>query len=423
MLSSNKMIVEEAPVDAGEPRARLQDVVDLSKLQAIQDSFVKAMGLAAVTVDPTGTPLTRDSNFQKICLMIRSRPEGAKRCYACDARGGREAARTGLPVTYTCSSGLIDAAAPIIIDGQYLGSVLCGQVLLGGQREAQIEDIVARCLPIGLSRHEVVEALASIPDIPRERIDSALETLMLAANNMAEVGMTNLIQRRLLDQAVEKAAIERALRDAQLRALQARINPHFLYNALTLISCSAFEEGAAQTEEVAYTLAEVLRYSLRNTATMVPLREEFDMIERCLQLHSMRFGEHLITRVELDPAAAEVSAPCMFLQPLVENAIVHGVEAQTRPTKVCVTARARGGRLVVEVSDEGVGMDAAQVRSINENRRPVVDPSRARPALGLQTVLTRLDHEYGAAFDVRVTSAPGRGTRIQLSWPLPAELG
>ncbi|NLH82676.1 MAG: histidine kinase, partial [Phyllobacteriaceae bacterium] len=410
-------MTQSEDAEVRESGLRLQDVVDLSKLQAIQDSFVKAMGMAAVTVDPNGVPLTRESNFQDICRLIRSRPEGLRRCHACDAHGGRDADRLGRPVTYVCSSGLVDAAAPIIIDGRLLGSILCGQVTIQGRREAQIEDIVDRCRPLGITREEVETAVATTPEIPRDRFDSALEMLMLAASHMAEVGMTNLAQRRLLEQSAEKAATERALRDAQLQALQARMNPHFLFNSLTLIGYTALEEGAARTEEIAYTLSDVLRYSLRNTASMVPLHEEFDMIESCLALHHLRFGEHLTTRVDLDPAVADTPVPCMFLQPLVENAIVHGVESLTRPTTVTVAARSRGGRLVVEIGDDGVGMSAEQVRSINRDRRPLVDPRRNRPALGLQTVLTRLESEYGGALAVDVVSGPKRGTTINLSWP------
>lgn len=397
---------------------RLQDVVDLSKLQAIQDSFVKAMGMAAVTVDPDGVPLTRESNFQNICRLIRSRPDGQKRCHACDAQGGREADRLGRPVIYTCSSGLVDAAAPISIDGQFLGSILCGQVTLQGRREAQVEDIVERCRPLGLSREEVVGAVATTPEIPRDRFDSALEMLALAANHMAEIGMTNLVQRRLLERSAEKAATEKALRDAQLQALQARMNPHFLFNSLTVIGYTALDEGARRTEEICYTLTDLLRYSLRNTDSMVPLRDELVMIENCLSLHRLRFGDQLTTRVEVEPAVADLPVPCMFLQPLVENAIIHGVESLTRPATVTVTARSRGGRLVIEVGDDGVGMKPDQVRSINAERRPLVDAARSRPALGLHTVLTRLESEYGTNLSINVVSGPNKGTTITLSWPI-----
>jgi ligand-binding sensor protein len=397
---------------------KIEDVVDLAKLQAIQDTFAQAMGVAAVTVDQAGVPVTRESNFQNICQLIRSKPEGLRRCHNCDAAGGLQGFRSGRPATYVCTSGLTDAAAPIIIEGQYLGCILCGQVRMDNECEAAVSEIVRRCEPLGLDPQEVEAAARATPAIPRERFDSAVEMLMLTANHIIEVGIANLVQRRLFERSAEKAATERALRDAQLQVLQARMNPHFLFNALTLIGYTALEEEAPRTEEIAYTLSDLLRYSLRNTDTTVPLHEEFDMIERCLSLHHLRFGDHLVTQVELDDELRDEPVPCMFLQPLVENAIVHGVEALTRQATVRVSARARGGRLVTEVYDDGDGMSPEQVHAINRVRRPLPDPKRNRPALGLQTVLTRLDAEYGPQLDVRVESARGKGTLIRLSWPL-----
>lgn len=397
---------------------RIEDVVDLTKLQAIQDTFAKAMGVAAVTVDQNGVPVTRESNFQNLCMMIRSRPEGLRRCHACDAAGGLQGLRSGRPATYICTSGLADAAAPIIIEGQYLGCILCGQVRMDDDCEPAVAEIVRRVTPLGLGREEIEAAARATPVISRERFNSAVEMLMMTASHIIEVGIAHLVQRRLYERSAEKAAAEQALKDAQLQVLRARMNPHFLFNSLTLIGYTALEENASRTEEIAYTLSDLLRYSLRNTETTVPLHEEFDMIERCLSLHHLRFGDHLVAKVELEPEVRDVPVPCMFLQPLVENAIVHGVEALTRRATVRVSARARGGRLVTEVYDDGDGMSHAQVEALNRTHRPLQDPRRNRPALGLQTVLTRLESEFGGAFDVKVESAPGRGTLFRLSWPL-----
>ena len=225
--------------------------------------------------------------------------------------------------------------------------------------------------------------------------------------------MTNLIQSRLLHEAEEKVAIQAALRDAQLRALQAQINPHFLFNSLTLVSYTALEEGAPRTEEIAYTLSDLLRYSLRNTATMVPLREEIEIVERYLSLQQIRFGERLRTQIEIDPALENLQVPCMLLQPLVENAVVHAVEPLSRPVTVRVRAARENSTIVLEVADDGVGMEAIQVMALNSHQ---VSPSadRKRPALGLQSVIRRLEGEYHEHFGMRVESALGRGSRILL---------
>ncbi|MBK1624058.1 MULTISPECIES: sensor histidine kinase [Afifella] len=397
---------------------RIQDFVDVPTLQRIQDTFAKAMDMAAVTVDRDGVPVTKASNFQPVCRLMRSTPEGLRRCHACDACGGLAAYRSGRPATYVCHAGLVDVAAPIIIEDEYLGCLLCGQVMLEDERERTISNVLDRNHSLGIAPAELEEAVYAMPAADRDRLDSAVEMLMLAASHIIEIGKTNLIQARLLKEVKAKAATEKALQDAQLRALQARVNPHFLFNSLTLIGYTAFEEKAVKTEEVAYMLSDILRYSLRNLATSVPLSEEFDMIERCLRLHQLRFGDHLSIEVDLDESLRNWPVPCMVLQPLAENAIVHGVEALSRPVRVRVSARRVDDRGLIEVYDNGAGMSEAQVAALNNDRCVLQQAERSRAALGLQSVITRLDSEYGNDFDLKVTSRLNEGTRIELSWPL-----
>ncbi|NJN93135.1 MAG: histidine kinase [Anaerolineales bacterium] len=391
----------------------IEDIVDLKVLQRIQDTFSKAMGVAAVTVNKIGTPITRSSNFQPICQMIRSTPTGLARCKECDARGGLAAHYSDKPEAYVCLGGLMDVAAPITIENEYIGCLLCGQVILTEDRDEFVKDIVTRNISLDLPRDQLLHAAHQIPAIPRERLDAAVEMLMLTANHIVEIGMANLTQARLLKEAQEKAAMQAALQHAQLRALQSQINPHFLFNSLTLVGYTALEENAPRTEEIAYTLSDLLRYSLRNTALMVPLSEEVEMIDRYLTIQQIRFGNRLNKHIELDPALQHLQVPCMLLQPLVENAIVHAVEPSLRSVTVKVRVVREDNHILLEVSDDGVGMDETQVTTLN-SRLFITPAYRKRPALGLQSVVRRLEGEYNHNFDFRVESAPERGCRIML---------
>ncbi len=397
---------------------RIEHVVDVNILQRIQDTFSKAMGVAAVTVDRLGTPVTRNSNFQPICQMIRSTSTGLARCKKCDAQGGLAAYSSDKPQAYLCLGGLMDVAAPITIEGKYIGCILCGQVVLTEDQDEFVKEILRRNKPLGLPREQLLQAAQQIPAIPRERLDAAVEMLMLTANHIIEIGMTNLTQSRLLKEAQEKVSLQAALQNAQLRALQSQINPHFLFNSLTLVGYTALEEQASRTEEIAYILSDLLRYSLRNTATFVPLREEVEMVARYLSIQQMHFGERLEVHLEIDPSVAYLQVPCMLLQPLVENAVVHGVESVTRPVTVTVRAVRDEGRILLEVADNGPGMDEMLVTAINSHSVPVCPGQRRRPSLGLQSVIRRLEGEYGEKFDIRVESGRGKGFRILLFLPL-----
>jgi two-component system, LytTR family, sensor kinase len=395
----------------------IKSLIDISALQRIQDTFSKAMGVAAVTVDKSGLPVTRNSNFQPICQLIRSTPDGLARCMKSDAQGGMTAYCSDKPEAYVCMGGLVDVAAPITIEGQYIGCLLCGQVVLSEDQDSFLKDIVRRSTSLGLPYKHVLTAAQQIPVIPRDRLDAAVEMLMLTANHIIEIGMTNLSQARLLKEAQEKATLQAALQTAQMQALQSQINPHFLFNSLTLVGYTALEENAPHTEEIAYTLSELLRYSLRNASTMVSLGEEFEMVEHYLAIQRMHFGERLCTHVHVDPSLRAMQLPCMLLQPLVENAVVHGFEPLARPVTVRVNAWRMGDHALLEIADDGAGASDNVVRSLNQHQFTAV-AKRKRAAVGMQSVIRRLQEVYGDGFTITAESAPGQGFSVRLILPL-----
>lgn len=395
----------------------IKSLIDINAMQRIQDTFAKAMGVAAVTVDKSGTPVTHNSNFQPICQLIRSTPDGLARCMKSDAQGGTTAYCSDKPEAYVCMGGLVDVAAPITIEGEYLGCLLCGQVVLSEDHESFIKDIVRRNASLGLPHKQLLAAAQQIPVIPRERLDAAVEMLMLTANHIIEIGMTNLSQARLLKEAQEKATLQAALQNAQMQALQAQINPHFLFNSLTLVGYTALGENAPHTEEIAYTLSELLRYSLRNTATMVSLGEEMEMVERYLAIQQLHLGDRLCSHVEVDASLKQIRLPCMLLQPLVENAVIHGTEPLSRPVTVQVHAWRDGDYALLEVADDGAGASDHVVRSLNQRTSPDL-PGRQRSAVGLSSVVRRLQEVYGDTFKITTESAPAQGFRVRLALPL-----
>lgn len=397
---------------------QIEDLIDLNLLQRIQNTFAEAMGVAAVTVDRQGKPVTATSNFCKVCQMIRSTEEGLARCQQCDAEGGRNALQRQELYAYKCHGGFLDAAAPIIIDGQFVGSILCGQVIPSGQEEEFIQDILARNLPLGLPAEQFEEEVRKMEPLPEERFHAAVEMLSITANHVMEKGAANLAQTHLLREIRERAALQAALQEAQLRALKAQINPHFLFNSLTLLGYTALEEGAARTEEIAYNLSDLLRYSLRNMSTQVELGEEMEMIEQYLAIQKISFGERLQSRVLLDPELAHLEVPCMILQPLVENAVIHGAEPLTRPVTITVQGTRQNDHLVLEIADTGAGMPPEIVHNIQNG---IFDGSGS--SLGLQNVFQRLSSEYGDSVTVEVQSAPDQGTRLCLSISLASNDG
>jgi two-component system LytT family sensor kinase len=392
----------------------LVDAVDIAGLQRIQDTFAKAMRFAAVTVDRVGQPITRESGFLRLCSMIRSTEVGRIRCMQCDAEGGLEARSRRGPYVYVCKNGLIDIAAPIIIQDEYLGCILCGQVVPSGARDEFIDGILQQTTSLDLPLADLRTAVREIPSVPRERIDAAAEMLFQVANSIVEMGVANLTQAALLQETTRTVALQTSLHEAQLRMLESQINPHFLFNALGLISYSAIQENAHQTEEVAYCLSDLLRYSLRNLAVPVTLGQELEAAQRYLAIQRMRFGTRLCVEFDVDDTVRNNRMPGMILQPLVENAVVHAVEPLARPVMVQVRASRVPGGMQLEVVDDGVGMEPALLESL---RAREFGTNRDRKTVGLSNVIRRLELEYGTACEFQIHSQIGHGTRVILRIP------
>ena len=241
--------------------------------------------------------------------------------------------------------------------------------------------------------------------------------LQLVANYIVSMGVSNLSQTRLLREAKEKTALQSALNNAQLLALQSQINPQFLFNSLALVSYTANEENAPRTEEIAYCLSDMLRYSLRNMNSAVTLAQELEVVEHYLTIQKIRFGQQLQTDLSIDPALSQTPILCMTLQPLVENAIIHGVEPLTRPVTIQVQAYPWLNGLTLEVIDDGAGIDPAIADMINA-RNFSYQQRKNRTSVGVQNVLKRLQGKYGDSFAFRVEPGPaGRGTRVVLFLP------
>ena len=195
-----------------------------------------------------------------------------------------------------------------------------------------------------------------------------------------------------------RAAVEASLlaKQAQLAALRAQLNPHFLFNALNTVS-SLMASDARAADEALERLGHLLRYALADDEE-VPLASEWAFTRDYLELEKLRFGERLRTEAHLDPAALRVLVPSLFLQPIVENAVRHGVGERPDGGRVVLSAAVEGERLVCRVVDDGPGAPPA-----SEGR-----------GLGLRAVRRRLEAAQGELDVARGTDDAGWAVTISL---------
>lgn len=220
-------------------------------------------------------------------------------------------------------------------------------------------------------------------------------------------GLAQLISLQI---ELSKAEHESALRaHAEIKALQAQVNPHFLFNALNTIGyyCRKQPETA---RELVLSLGDFYRSNLQNADNMVTLQTELDHIRAYVNIESARFQGKLQVIYELDDGKA-LRIPPLILQPIVENALKHGLYPKKKGGTVKISSQVMEQKFVISVEDDGVGIEQA-------TRDTLLQETSGRKSIGLANVHGRLQAIYGKEYGLKIESQPGRGTRVLIPFPL-----
>jgi two-component system, LytTR family, sensor kinase len=251
-----------------------------------------------------------------------------------------------------------------------------------------------------------------------------------AANKLPAVAWTAFVQRQYLSQldftlmtyttvlglsyalhysresqarAVKEAQLETSLVQARLRTLEAELQPHFLFNTLHAIS-SLVHTNPDGADRMISRLSDLLRLTFdRSGAARVSLQEELEFLQKYLEIEQTRFQDRLTVRFDVDPDTLDAEVPRLILQPLVENAIKHGVSPKPGAGLVQISTRRREGNLWIEVSDNGVGLSAGA-------------RARLRSGVGLSNTRDRLECLYGPAHQIEF-SDEAKGLAVRLQFP------
>lgn len=206
--------------------------------------------------------------------------------------------------------------------------------------------------------------------------------------------------------------LEAELSQAQLQALKMQLHPHFLFNTLHSISALLNQDTEAARKMIA-RLGDFLRLTLENSGTQeVTLKEEMEFLHCYLEIERIRFQDRLTTRVNVDAEVLDARVPNLVLQPIVENAIRHGIAPRSTPGEIEIRAKRENGFLHIKIRDNGPGLPA--------NRST---ESLFKKGLGLANTQTRLEHLYGAQHRFEIKDDPAGGSAVTLEIPLTREDG
>lgn len=234
--------------------------------------------------------------------------------------------------------------------------------------------------------------------------------------NFEQLRRQNDLEMNLARTKLDYANLRAKLDRTHLRMLQARVNPHFMFNTLNIIAGLAVEEDAEKTTKITIKTAKYLRYSLANLDKTVKLKEEFSNIQDYIDIQKERFRERIHAEFQLHEECENALIPSMILQPLCENSLIHGMASRIRPTRVIVSAKAQGGEIVLCVEDDGLGMEPDILNEIR-TRIKTADDYDDTQGIGLVNTYQRLQMFFDKNVECTVESQPEVRTAVIFQIP------
>lgn len=237
------------------------------------------------------------------------------------------------------------------------------------------------------------------------KMKRSTENYVLAAEEKRQM------EEKLYRHELERADLEKRFSMAQLQLIKSQLNPHFLFNTLNMMTRMAQMEEAPVTEEMLVAVGNLLRYSLRTSNTFEPLEQELKVVRDYMYIQQMRFGDRFHWEITCDKDLYQEEIPVFMLQPLVENAVIHGISEKENGGSIHVSIKKPGEFLWISVSDTGKGMDPVKLESI----RNAMETKGTGLGIGLGNIYRRISayYEYGR---VTIDSIENAGTVVEIEF-------
>lgn len=404
----------------------LDKLIDVKVLQSIQDSFSDTTKLSAITVKHNGEPITKPSNFTDFCNLIRKDEKMAEMCYKCDAYGGVQSAISKKPYIYKCHTGLYDFAVPIMIEDNYVGAILCGQI--------KIKDSDDRIGDFG--RHtnwnnskEIYKAYEDIKVKTYKDVEDAANLIYQMSKYMVDSEFLRVIKEelnnkttKLMEEENKRIELERDLKEAELKSLHYQINSHFMFNSMNSIANMARLEEAYKTEDLVYDFSDMIKYSLRkDNSSTTYLEDELYYIENYLKIQKVRFRERLKYDIDIEKKFYNIECPYMILQPIVENFVKYVVEPRISGGYINIRAYEKNNDFIIEIIDNGDGISKKKIENILSGHEYLQN----KDCIGLYNINKRLIYLYGDKYKLQIYSTSNtknNGTLVRITLPINGEI-
>jgi two-component system, LytTR family, sensor kinase len=312
--------------------------------------------------------------------------------------------------------GLWDSKSAVLTAMQTLGAKILGispdQLSIHNAAEC-MEESGGLVIPIPLQGDALQFAVSLIGKrkvLLSTEIDFLQEIAIYAGRRLDEIDH----DEERISRIQHEGQLNRQLMESELRALRAQINPHFLFNSLNTIA-SLIASDPEKAETITVRLAGIFRYVLLHAdRPFSSLDEETDFLRTYLDIEQIRFGERLSVEFDLEPSIAHTPVPSLILQPLVENAIKHGIAPKIGRSRILVQSKRRGGSIFLSIEDDGIGLHGKPGQTEGSS----LSGNGSGAGVGLQNIRERLQTMYGGCAGLTLVNIPGGGSRATLEIPI-----
>ncbi|MDB5053355.1 MAG: hypothetical protein JWM44_1405 [Bacilli bacterium] len=251
---------------------------------------------------------------------------------------------------------------------------------------------------------------------PMKRVDMGDFNVSFPVHGQDEIGVLSQGINQMLSQIHSLIEVNYKgkimLQESELKALQAQINPHFLYNTLETINWMAQMNGVEQICGMVTSLGDLMRISISTEKEYISIEEEIKYISDYLFIQKTRFGERIHIDIRIDDSLLPIIIPKLILQPIVENALLHGVQVKKGKGLLNISGKRVDGDILFEIEDNGVGMTPEQMKALLSDRNKQTE--RRKTGIGIHNVHQRIQYIYGKNYGITLFSEPGQGTKVQI---------
>ena len=250
-----------------------------------------------------------------------------------------------------------------------------------------------------------------------EKIQACSNLFQALLDNIVENYNINNLAPKTREEQTNLEKLQQDYKNLEIKYLNAQLNPHFLFNALNAVGRQAYLENATKTQEIIYSIADIMRHSLTEAGLLITLEKELKNINNYIFIQTQRFGENISFATNIDSNTLSNKVPAMLVLNLIENAVGHGIEPKQGRGHVTLNVSKKDKKLYITVKDNGVGIKPATLNALHQENYST-NISKRHIGLGLYNTKKRLEHFFLEDYKFNIVSEENIGTLITIVIPI-----